>query len=128
MLTYNNVTKKISRRIQNPFCIFESFLSYLVYAKFQLSSSSVSKKNNIGVSSTPSHQLQGQNMSVVIALIELIKPSDAINYEPFLMHCFIQTILHILVLFIFVRNKIFCSKKILKIQCFWCSLCKVIGN
>ena len=106
MLTYDAVSKKYH-------VVFK-----IVYAKFQLNSKSLCKKCNIGVSSTLPQQLQVQNTLVVIELIEVIKPSDTMNYEPFLKHCIIQTILGILLLFIFVWNKIFVQK----------TLCKVIRN
>ena len=70
MLTYLDVSKKC-HIVLKIFC-----------AKFQLNSSSLSKKSNVGVSLTSHQQLQGKNTSVVIELIEVINPSDAINFEP----------------------------------------------
>ena len=49
-------------------------------------------------------------MSVGIGLIELTEPSNTLNYKSFFQHCILQTVLAIFLLFIFVWNKIFCSK------------------
>ena len=46
-------------------------------------------------------QLQVQNTSARIALIELIESSDKLNYKPIFKHCILQTILHIFLLLIF---------------------------
>ena len=45
-----------------------------------------------------------------IELIELTEPSDTLNYKPFFKHCILQNILQVFLFFIFVWNKIFCSK------------------
>ena len=53
---------------------------------------------------------KGQNKAVGIGLIKLTETSDTSNYKSFFKHCILQTILHVFLLFTFVRNKIFCSK------------------
>ena len=82
-----------------------------------------------------------------IGLLELIEPSDTLNYKPFFTNCMLQTILQIsFLLFIFSWNKIFGSKNwavfyiylawfgmafnvtVLNVLCFFCSLCKVKEN
>ena len=45
-----------------------------------------------------------------IGLIELTEPSDTLTYKPFFKLYILQTILHVLLLFIFVWNRIFRSK------------------
>ena len=73
-----------------------------MYAKFQVNSSFLAKKSKVGVIQLPRQQLQGQNVSVGIGLNELIKPSDILNFEQFFKHCVLQTVLHVILLFIFV--------------------------
>ena len=70
------------------------------------------KKNYDGDNSPPNQckRLRGQNTSVGIGLIELTEPSDTLNFKLFFKHCILQTILHLFLLFIFMWNKIFCSK------------------
>ena len=115
-------------------------------AKFQVNQWQHSiQKKMMGVISPPSlrQRLRGQSTSVGIWLITPIEPSDPLNYKPLFKHCNLQIILHVLLLFIFVWNKIFCSKKwalfyiwfgvafavtVIKSQCFWCSLCKILRN
>ena len=58
----------------------------------------------------PRQRLRGQNKSVGIGLIELTEPSNTWNYEPFFKHCILQTILHVILLFIFVWTKTFVPK------------------
>ena len=57
--------------------------------------------------SVPRKQLQGQNTSVGVGLIELTESSCN---KPIFKYCILQTALHVFLLFIFVWNKIFCSK------------------
>ena len=45
-----------------------------------------------------------------IGLIEHTEPSDTLTYKPFFKLYILQTILHVLLLFIFVWNRIFRSK------------------
>ena len=75
-------------------------------------SSSLSRKTHGGgnFSLRPRQRLQGQNKSVGIGLIELTEPSDTWNYEPFFKYCIFQTILHVILLFIFVWTKYFVPK------------------
>ena len=40
--------------------------------------------------------------------IELTVPSDAMNCKPFFKHCTLQTMLQVLLLFIFISKKIIC--------------------
>ena len=126
------------------FLLFWKFLSYLVCfpsLKSSVNSSSLSRKKYDGGHFIPTfcQRLQGQNTSLRIGLIELTEHSDTLNYKPFFKNCVLQTILHIFLLFIFVWNKIFCSKNwavfytfliwfvvafsvtVLKVLCFWCS-------
>ena len=81
-----------------------------------------------------------------IGLIELIEPSDVLNYKLFFKHCILQTVSYVFILFILVWNKIFCSNSwvvfyiyllwfvvafdvtVLMVLCFCCSLCKIVGN
>lgn len=58
----------------------------------------------------PRQRLQCQIISVGIGLIELIKPSDTLNYKAFFKSCISQSILHLFVLFTLVWNEIFFSK------------------
>ena len=127
---------------------FEDFLTYLVCV-FQVNKQQFSiQKKYDGDNSTLTlrRRLQGQNTSVGIALTELTKPSDTLNYRPFFKHCVLQTVLHVLFLFIFVWKKTLCSKKravfyivliwfgfafgitVIKVPYFWCSFQKVIGS
>ena len=71
-------------------------------AKFQVNSSSLSRKKYDGdnFTPTPHKELQGQNTSVGIRLIELTKLSDTLNYNTFFKHCILQLILHVFSLFI----------------------------
>ena len=80
-------------------------------------------------------RLRVGNTSVGIGLIEL---TEAFDYKWFFRHCILQTILHVFLLFIFVWNKVFCSKNwvvfyifliwfglafgftVVKVLCFWC--------
>ena len=59
----------------------------------------------------PRKQLRGQNTSLEIGLIELTDPSDTLKYKPFFKCCLLEAILHVFLLFMFVWNKIFCSKE-----------------
>ena len=52
--------------------------------KFQVNSSSLPKKSKAG------QRLRDQNTSVGVGLIELIKPSDTLNYKSFLKSCIVQ--------------------------------------
>ena len=110
-------------------------MHYLLHSYYSLISSPL-----------PCQWLWGQNSSVGIEVIELTEPSDKFNYKPFFTHCIFQTVLDVFLLFIFVYKKIFSLKNwavfciclicfsvtlgvtVLKFLCFWCSLCKVIGN
>ena len=58
----------------------------------------------------PHRRFLGHNRSVEIGLIELTELSDELNNNPPFKHCFLQTILHVFLLFIFVWYKIICSK------------------
>ena len=72
----------------------------------------VSKKSMVVVISPlppPNQWLGGQNTSVVIGLMKLTEPSDALIYKSFLKHCILQTVLQVFLLFVFVWNKIFWS-------------------
>ena len=105
----------MSRHIPKIFnLLFGKLLCYLVRVtrSKSINSNSVSRKKYNGVNFTPFRRqwLRGQNTSMGIRLIELTELSDTLNDKPFFKHCILQIILHILLLFIFVLNKIFCSK------------------
>ena len=51
--------------------------------------------------SLPLQQPQWQNMSLRIGLIELIEPSDKLNYKSFFRYCIFQTALHVFIVHIF---------------------------
>ena len=124
-----------------------------VSKKYQVPSQSVAvfypEKSMVGIiSPQPRQWLLDHNTLVGIVLIELTEPSHTLNYKLFFKHCILQTILHVILLFIFVWNKILCSEKlsrilhfffliwfgvafdvtVLKVPCLWSSLYKVIGN
>ena len=61
-----------------------------MYAKFQVNSSSLPKKSKVGVITPPRQRLRDQNTSLGVGLIELIKPSDTLNYKSFLKRCIVQ--------------------------------------
>ena len=79
-------------------------------------------------------------------LTELTESSDTLRYKPFFIHCILQTVLSIFLLFIFVSDKIFCFKNwvvfyifltwfglafgvtVLEVLCFQRPFYKVIGN
>ena len=112
MLTFDGVSKNVTS-YSKCFAFFES---YLVRApNFKSTNSSLPSKKKYGRGNfvpNPRHRLRGQNTLVEIGLIELIGSSDTLNYRPLFKHCILQTVLHVFLLFIFVWNKIFCSKKL----------------
>ena len=60
------------------------------------------KYNGDNFTPTPRRRLRGQNTSVGIRLTEHTESSNTFNYKAFFKHCILQTILHVLLLFIFV--------------------------
>ena len=157
MLIYDDFSKKCHitfkkfwSHSKSFYCVFESFLSYLVCrSSFKsINSSCLSKKKYDGDNFTPTlcKQLRGQNASVGIGLIELTGPSDTFSCKLFFKYCILQTILQVFLLLIFVWNKIFCARNwvifytfliwfgltfgfiALKVLCYWCHFYKVIGN
>ena len=115
MLIYDDFIKKYWVIIQKFFFAFLNvfpLLSMSVPNFKSINSSSLSKKKYGGGNVTPTspQRLGGWNTSMGIWLIESAEPSDTLNYKLFFKHWIIQTILHVILLLTFVRNKIFCSK------------------
>ena len=94
----------MSHNIQKVVLLFWKLLSYLVCIPIfkSINSSSLSRKKYDGVNFTSTLRLQGQIMLVELTSVELSEPSDTLNYKPFFKHCFLQTILHVFLLLIFV--------------------------
>ena len=112
MTSVKNV--KMSRHIENVFITFlKVFTLFSMCAKFQVNKYwfSIQKKIWWGYfNSNPCKVLRGQNALLRIGLIYITESSDTLNYKPFFKHSILQTILHVLLLFIFVWNKISCSE------------------
>ena len=87
------------RQIQKVFFAFLKVLSYLVCVPSfkSINSSSLTRKkyDSDNFTPTPRNQVQGQNTSVGIRLIELTELSDTLNCKPFFKHCILQKILHV---------------------------------
>ena len=49
----------------------------------------------------PKQYRMGEFTSVGIGLIELTEPPDTLNYKPLIKHCILQTILHVLLLYLY---------------------------
>ena len=70
------------------------------------------KKKMVGIISLPPYcqRSRDQDTLLEMGLVELAVPSEKLNYMPSFKHCILKTILHVFLLFIYVWNKIFCSK------------------
>ena len=114
MMTSLKIIKAYSNVFAFCFLLFWKFLNYLVCvpSSKSIKNSSLSRrKYDRGNFTLIPHQLlRGQNMSMGIGLIELSEPSDTLKYKPSFKNCLLQAIFNALLLFIFVWNKIFCSK------------------
>ena len=104
------------------FCFFWNLLSYLVcMPSFKSINCSCLSRKWCGNFIPTSYQLlQDQRTSVGIGLIELTEPSYTFNYMPFFKHCILQTTSYKFLLFIFLWNKIFCSKNWAAFFCYYC--------
>ena len=153
MLTYDEFSKRCQVIFKTIFWLFWKLLSYLVcVANFKSINKSYLSRKKYDGGYFQSHAPMGiglielSDTVVWMGLIELTEPSDTLNYKLFFKHCILQTILHVFFLFIFVWNKILCSKNwavfyifliwlgvafgvtVLKFLCSWCSFNEVIGN
>ena len=137
-MIYDDFSKKCHVILKN------CFLSYLVFVSSFKSrnSSSLSRKKKMGIISIP-HPISNYEAKICEWTTDKVhnrvhwttEPSDTLNYKLFFKRCILQTILHVFSLFIFVQNKIFCSKKwavlevtVFKVLGFWWSFYKVIGS
>ena len=140
----------MSRHIEKVFLAsLKVFKLLSMFAKFQVNKQQFFiQKKYIGdnFTSTLCKRLRSQNISVEIRLIELTEPSKTLHFTFLFRYCILQNILHVVLLFIFVWNKIFCPKElavfyifliwfglvfgvtVLKVLCFWCPFYKVMGN
>ena len=116
MLIYDDASKKC--HVVITFCflflLFWKFVSYLVCVpNFKsVNNNFLSRKKFYGrnCTFTVRQRLRDQKTSVEIGLIELTEPLDTLNYNSYFKHCHLQTVLHVLLFFILVWKKIFCSK------------------
>ena len=116
MLIYDDVSKKCQVVFKNCYG-FLKVLNYLVCVSSSKSINSTplfkkKKKKMVGIISLPPYcqRLRDQDTLLGMGLVELAVPSEKLNYKPSFKHCILKTILHVFLLFIYVWNKIFCSK------------------
>ena len=141
-MIYVDFSKKCHVILKKLFLLFWKFLSYLVFVSSFKSrnSSSLSrkKKKKLGIISI-SHPVSNYDAKIRQWTTDKVHNRVHWTTEPsdklFFKRCILQTILHVFSLFIFVQNKIFCSKTwavlevtVFEILGFWWSFYKVIGS
>ena len=116
--------KNVTLYLKIAFIFMKVFKLLSMCAKFQVNQwqVSVQKKVRVNFTLTPFQWLLGQITLVTIGLIELTVPSDAFNHKSFFKYWILQTTLQTFLLYIFVWNKIFCSRKGAVFLFFWFGL------